>query len=270
MKRRLFLAVSVLLVGIGVSAQKNDSLKILWIGNSYTIYNNLPAMVTKICWEQGVRLSSTCFLKGGECLAGHYANERLIEALKSGGWDYVVIQEHSASPAQSTREVIANTYHYAHLLDSLAHDGSPNVHVIFYMTWAHNKTNAHNSKMSDPLYPLDENYTDFQNHIRLSYLEMTYENKAWCAPVGMAWQKVRQEHPEIGLYAKDNYHPSLAGSYLAAHCFVATILQRNYKSYLRFSLPPLHANILQQTARKTVLDHKRILGLEKPLFYKRK
>ena len=138
------------------------------------------------------------------------------------------------------------------------------------MTWAHNKTNAHNSKMSDPLYPLDENYTDFQNHIRLSYLEMTYENKAWCAPVGMAWQKVRQEHPEIGLYAKDNYHPSLAGSYLAAHCFVATILQRNYKSYLRFSLPPLHANILQQTARKTVLDHKRILGLEKPLFYKRK
>lgn len=265
--RRTLMCVALCVSVLCVSA-RTDSLKILWIGNSYTMYNDLPGMVSKIAAEQGVKLVPTRFLKGGEHLSGHYANPLLIEALNKGGWDYVVIQEYSTGPAQSTREVIADTYHYAHLLDSLALAGSPSAHVIFYMTWGHKKTNTHNSQMRDPAYPLDENYTDFQNHLRLSYLEMTYENHAWCAPVGMAWQTVRQEHPEIELYVKDNYHPSLAGSYLAAHCFVTTILQRRYKSHTRFNLPPLHANILQQTAQKTVLNNKRILGIAKPLIYK--
>ena len=39
------------------SAQENDSLKILWIGNSYTYYNNLPALVTQLAGEQGLKLS---------------------------------------------------------------------------------------------------------------------------------------------------------------------------------------------------------------------
>lgn len=249
-------------------ASKPHTRKILWIGNSYTMYNDLPDMVRSIAHEQGTDLIPTRFLKGGEHLSGHYANPQLIEALNKGGWDYVVIQEYSTSPAQSTREVINDTYHYAHLLDSLAKAGSPGVHVIFYMTWAHKKTNVHNSHMRDPAYPLDENYTDFQNHLRLSYLEMTYENRAWCAPVGMAWQTLRKQHPEIELYAKDNYHPSLAGSCLAAHCFVTTILQRKYKSSLRFNLPPIMSDIIQQTAQQTVLNNKRILGLTRPLIYK--
>ena len=34
--------------------------------------------------------------------------------------------------------------------------------------------------------------------------------------MGVAWQIVRHEHPEIELYAKDAHHPSTAGSYLSA------------------------------------------------------
>lgn len=268
--KSIILTFALVFTTLTTWAQQNDSLKILWIGNSYTYGNDLPGMVTKIAAEQGLKLAPTRFLKGGEHLSGHYANPLLIDALNQGGWDYVVIQEYSSGPAQSTREVISDTYHYAHLLDSLAIAGSPNARVIFYMTWGHKKTNTHNKSMRDPAYPLDENYTDFQNHLRLSYLEMTYENHAWCAPVGMAWQTVRSEHPEIELYVKDDYHPSVSGTYLAAHCFISTILQRSYKSNLRFNLPPLHANILQETAQKTVFNNKRILGLMQPLIYKAK
>ena len=53
-----------------------------------------------------------------------------------------------------------------------------------------------------------------------------------------------------------------------AHCFVATILQRKYKSATRLGLPSLRADILQRTALRTVLDNKRILGLTRPLIYK--
>lgn len=242
---------------------ENDSLKILWIGNSYTYYNNLPAMVTKLAAEQGVKLSPTRFLKGGAHLAGHYKNEKLIEALKKGGWDYIVMQEHSSAPAQSTRDVIAETYYYAHLLDSIAMKGSPKAHVIFYMTWGHKNGNMQNHKHPDPAYPLDETYEDFQTRLKTTYLELTYENHAWCSPVGMAWQQVRQKHPEIELYTKDCSHPSKEGSYLAAHCFLSTILQRPYNSHLYFDIPENQAQALQMAAQNAVFSNMRILGLSK-------
>ena len=238
---------------------QNDSLKILWIGNSYTMYNDLPSMVTALGAEQGLKLSATRFLKGGEHLSGHWANPNLIKALKKGGWDYVVIQEYSTSPAQSTREVINDTYHYAHLLDSLAMAGSPNCHVIFYMTWGHKKSNTHNKSQADPDYPLDENYQDFQAHLRLSYREMTYENKAWCAPVGIAWQNIRTSNPDIELYAPDGYHPSLAGSYLAAHCFVATLLKKPYTTKLYYNMLAPRAKALCKAAQNAVLNNKKLL-----------
>lgn len=252
-----WLMLSVLTVSAGKPAK--DSLQILWIGNSYTIYNDLPSMVTRLAAEQGLKLAATRFLKGGEHLSGHYANPALIKALKKGGWDYVVLQEFSTGPAQSTREVIADTYHYAHLLDSLAHDGSPSCHVIFYMTWGHKAGNAHNKSQLDPAYPLDENYTDFQAHLRLSYLEMTYDNKAWCAPVGIAWQDIRTHHPDINLYAPDGYHPSLAGSYLAAHTFVATLLRKRYTTRQYYNLLAPRANILCKAAQNAVLNNKKLL-----------
>lgn len=242
-----------------VNKAPDDSLKILWIGNSYTMYNDLPAMVSKLAAEQKIKLSATRFLKGGEHLSGHYANPNLIKALKHGGWDYVVIQEYSSGPAQSTREVLADTYRYAHLLDSLAHDGSPDCRVIFYMTWGHKTANVHNKSQLDPAYPLDENYRDFQARLRISYIEMAYENKAWCAPVGIAWEDIRTNHPDIDLYVKDGYHPSLAGSYLAAHCFVATILQKPYTTNQYCNLLAPRAKILCKAAQDAVLKNKRLL-----------
>ncbi len=261
--KRVALLLLLLPLFNAVYAQGSDSLRILWIGNSYTYMNDLPGMVSKICAEQGLKLSATRFTRSGERLSGHYGNQRLLDTLAHGGWDYVVIQEYSSLPAQSTREVVDSTYHYAHLLDSLAHAGSPGVHVIYYMTWGHKKRNTHNKSMIDPDYPFDENYEDFQSRLRLSYLEMTYENRGWCSPVGMAWQTIRETHPEIELYVKDDYHPSFSGTYLAAHCFVTLLLQRTYTSSLRFNLPLLHATILQKTAQKTVLDNKRLLGLQR-------
>lgn len=244
-------------------AQANDSLKILWIGNSYTFYNDLPALVTKLAAEQGMKLAPTRFLKGGAHLAGHYQNSELIAALQKGGWDYIVMQEHSSAPAQSTRDVIAETYYYAHLLDSIAMKGSPKAHVIFYMTWGHKNGNMQNQKHPDPAYPLDETYEDFQSRLQTTYLELTYENKAWCSPVGIAWRQVRQKHPEIELYKKDCSHPSFEGSYLAAHCFLSTILQRPYASRMYFDLPEDKAMILQQTAQNAVFSNMKLLGLKK-------
>ena len=116
-----------------VRAGTADSLRVLFIGNSYTYYNDMPSMVRQIASTQRMKLSCTRVVKGGERLSGHLKNGRLLELLARGGWDYVVIQEQSTAPARPTEQVARETYPAARMLDSLAHAGSPDVRVIYYM-----------------------------------------------------------------------------------------------------------------------------------------
>ena len=46
-------------------------------------------------------------------------------------------------------------------------------------------------------------------------------------PVGLAWQKFLSQHDKPVLYDRDQSHPTLAGSYLAACVFLAALLNAN-------------------------------------------
>lgn len=259
MKIRTIIVTALMsLISLSVCAQAKDSLRMLWIGNSYTFFNDLPSVVRDIAATQGMKLSMTTVLKGGEHLSGHLRNQRLHELLKRGGWDYVVVQEFSAGPAADTRTVERTVYPYARTIDSLAMEYSPQAKVIFYMTWGHKYGNVYKND-----YVLDDDYQTMQERLKTSYLEMAHDNNAWCAPVGMAWQTVRNEHPEYVLYAQDCFHPSLVGSYLAANVIFATIWQRPYQTDIRCGLPVDQTEILQQTAQKTVLENLRLLNIVK-------
>ena len=60
--------------------------------------------------------------------------------------------------------------------------------------------------------------------VNRSYLTMAQDNQALVAPVGEAWWTVREEQPDIALYA-DNTHPNPTGTYLAACVFYATLFE---------------------------------------------
>ena len=253
--KRILLSL-LLLLPLGAAAQQ-DSLRVLWVGNSYTYYNDLPAMVREIASTQKVKLSCTRFLKGGERFSGHLKNEALLKPLADGGWDYVILQDQSVAPSLSTRSVEREVYPAARRLDSLAHAGSPDVRVIFYMTWGH----KYGNRKPDASYPLANNYEGMQERLKTSYLEMAYDNGAWCAPVGMAWRQVRAEHPDWQLYRNDCYHPSVVGSYLAANVIFTTIFGRQYQTGFTADLPAEQAEYLQQTAQRTVLDNLVLLNI---------
>jgi hypothetical protein len=102
-----------------------------------------------------------------------------------------------------------------------------------------------------------------QERLKTSYLERAYDNDGWCAPVGMAWKKVRQERPNLQLYMADRCHPSLVGSYLAANVIYATIIQSGYQSEFNSKLDPELAEYLQQIAQRTVLDNLQLLNIKK-------
>lgn len=86
--KRLLLTI-LLLLPLGVAAQnakqapapKQDSLRLLFIGNSYTYYNDLPQMVYEIAKTQKKKLAVRSITKGGERLRGHLKNEKVRKAL---------------------------------------------------------------------------------------------------------------------------------------------------------------------------------------------
>ena len=76
--------------------------------------------------------------------------------------------------------------------------------TLLYLTWAWPKP-------------------DKQPVITSAYQELAKELNATVVPVGIVWSTAVHEHPEIGLFAEDNHHPSQAGTYLAACVFYASI-----------------------------------------------
>ena len=263
--KRLLLFV-LLLLPLGVAAQsrqsapapKQDSLRLLFIGNSYTYYNDLPAMVYEIARTQKKKLSVESITKGGERLRGHLKNEKVRKALTQEHWDFVVLQEQSSDPARQSESVIANIYPAARELDSLIHVGSPEARTIFYMTWGHKYGTTH--KIEN--YPLVYTYEGMQERIKTTYLEMTYRNNATCAPVGMAWQRVREERPDYQLYNQDLSHPSPLGSYLAANVIYTTLFPAQYQSSYTAGFSPEQAEYIQQVAQRSVLENKAVINLK--------
>ncbi|MFG6380596.1 MAG: SGNH/GDSL hydrolase family protein [Muribaculum sp.] len=262
MGKRVFLFFALVLVNLSLSAnQKSDSLQVLFIGNSYTYYHEMYNMVREIAahvgQDQKIAISPTVFAPGGCTLKRHLQNGELMKAIERGNWDYVILQEQSTAPAGPTRVVAENTYLDAVRLDSIVKRYNPDAKVIFYMTWGHKYGTLHPIKN----YPIIDTYEGMQRRLATSYLEMAYENDAWCAPVGLAWMRVRKERPYTTLYWPDGFHPSKAGSYLAANVIYTTIVQCPYQSSYFAGLDAELAEYLQQVAQQTVLDNLQLLNI---------
>lgn len=257
---RFFFIIFLCVFSLGINAQAQnmpskiqmhqqapDSVRILWIGNSFTFYNDVPKMVEDMAQLNGIPVSTTRILKGGESFKGHLQNPELIRQLEKGVWDYVVMQEFSSTPAYSTKYVAENIFPYATEIDSIAKQYSPEVETIYYMTWGHKNGNI---RQTD--YPLDDNYESMQERIITTYTDLAYENGGTVAPVGIAWRNLRKAHPEIELYIEDNFHPSLEGSYLAALTLLGAMGKGEFVPIPPENINGENAAILYQEAIKAL------------------
>lgn len=257
---RKWIGICLACMALTASAQvKSDSLRVLFIGNSFTYFNELPQTVSQIAASQGIKLSATQFAPGGYYMKQHVEHEKLQKLIRQGGWDFVVIQEQSAALAMPSDTVLQNSYPAAHTLDSLIHAHNAAARVVFYMTWGHKD----GCQEEVDNYPLIYSYEGMQDRLRINYLEMTYRNKAWCAPVGMAWQQIRKERPDYVLYMPDRSHPSMLGSYLAANVIFCTLFPKPYQTDVLLGMPAEQGEYIQQVAQKTVLNNLKLLNIEK-------
>ena len=92
-------------------------LKVLFIGNSYTSVNDLPAVVAGLAEAAGGRkIKADRHLVGGCTLEKHVKDQKAIDKIRSARWDVVVLQEHSLRPVIDRQSM----HEYLHVKD----DGS--------------------------------------------------------------------------------------------------------------------------------------------------
>jgi hypothetical protein len=97
MKTKLILLLFTVFSINNLSAQ--DTLRVLFLGNSYTSYNNLPQLVQSLSSSAGKTLIIDSNMPGGMTVSGHVNDATTIAKISQGNWDYVVIQEQSQIPS---------------------------------------------------------------------------------------------------------------------------------------------------------------------------
>jgi hypothetical protein len=222
---RRFSLLSLLLSFLTISAltAAPDTLRVLFVGNSYVQVNSLPDIVAQIAANRGDVLIKADASVGGYTLQNHLSNTNTRSLIAQKGWDFVVLQEQSQLPAFPDAQVAQDCYPYARALDSLVHLANPCAKTVFYMTWGRKNGDAGNC----PFFPLICTYNGMDSLLRARYSIMAQTNKAILAPVGAAWHKMRDLYPATNLYQTDESHPSEAGSYLAACTFYTIFFKKN-------------------------------------------
>ena len=224
---------------------------ILFLGNSYTYVNDLPKLLQDIAISQGDSVYFDQNTPGGYTLQGHSTNATSLSKIKSRSWDVVVLQDQSQRPSFSPTQVAADVLPYAKKLVDAIKINDSCTKSMFYMTWGR----KYGDQQNCPFYSPVCTYSGMQQRLRESYIQMAVDNKACTAPVGMAWKESIRVDSNLNLYASDNSHPSLAGSYLAACVFYASIFHKtSVGAFHPLNLSSSTAFILQNIADQTVFD----------------
>jgi hypothetical protein len=204
------------------------AIKILFIGNSFTQRNNVPGLLAELAAARGVTVAHDLISAGGASLRRHWNDGRAAAAIASGGYDYVVLQEQSTLPIKNAKRMAENVRLFA---EPIRAAGSQ---MVLYLTWARSHAPESQQAITD------------------AYTSIGAELGAIVVPVGVAWQSFLAQHDSPVLHDRDQSHPTLAGSYLAACVFLAALLKQDPVG-IESQLPGLTAQeiaLLQRTAGK--------------------
>jgi hypothetical protein len=184
-------------------SRSRGPMKVLFIGNSFTARNDLPGLISRLAVARGKALEHRLIYAGGASLRAHWNAGQAAEAIREGGFDAVVLQEQSTLPVKNAARMHENV----RLFDGVIR--AAGAKTALYMTWA---------RLNAP---------DSQQAITDAYIAVGEELGATVAPVGVAWQRFLRNHDRPALHDRDQSHPTMAGSYLAACVFLSALFRES-------------------------------------------
>ncbi len=208
---RVVIILVIFIIAQPLFGQKSQK-RILFVGNSYTYFWNLPKQVELMAKSKELNLEVRQSTAGGVNWGQHWRGEKGLktkELIATGDFDYVVLQNHSLSTINRLDSMMI----FGKKLGQLIRESGAK--PILYQTWA---------RQWNPLM-LDQ--------IIDGYQKVGESIGAQVVPIGELWQKVNMYRPDINLYDDDGSHPNALGTYLTACAFLRALTNQKSKAVPR-------------------------------------
>jgi hypothetical protein len=226
---------------IALARSDRPGLRVLFVGNSFTLRNSLPALVHELAaGDPGAPpIFSVEYAAGGWSLHQANKDDGLDKLLREVHWDVVVLQEKSWVLSLPEDQWRRETYPAARALhEKIAAAGA---RTVLFMTWGYVR--------GDRRHEPHDTYAAMQARLADGYSKLGSELGAQVAPAGLAWAEALRREPRLDLWAGDGQHPGRLGSYLAACVFYAMLSGREpAQSGFTAGIPPGQARLFQQVA----------------------
>lgn len=208
--RRCRLMAALLLAAVacggatGAPPDEPGARRVLFLGNSLTATNDLPAMVEALgAAAELPPIRTAAVTRSGANLQDLWDSTDARARVDRGGWDVVVMQQGPSSLPESERDLREWARRFATAIRAAG------ARPALYMVW-----------------PMAERAASF-DAVSASYAHAAADVDGMLFPVGEAWRAAWRRDAALPLYGPDNFHPSPTGTYLAALVMVSMLSGRS-------------------------------------------
>lgn len=221
------------LTAASAHAQAPQPLRVLFIGNSYTYYHQMPSTVAALAQASGVTrpLEIRQETIAGTPLTRVLATRSARQAILDAKWDFVVFQimpypwlDRPADVTSTLKELLPNVR-------------AAGAQPVYYLTWS-------GDARPDALVMNPQ-----------PYIELARDTEAKLAPAGKAWVLAKSAHASLPLVETDGHHPSPLGALLAA-CVIHRTLHADSscKPPTTSVVTPEQMALIDEAARRAIAE----------------
>ena len=189
-------------------------MKILFIGNSYTYFIDMPALFEAECKNSGANVQVDSVTAGGYRLSQFLSEEdeyakKVRQLLDGRKYDYVVIQGQSVYPVTETETFLKCVSEFDRMIKA---NGAK---TVLYETWGR-------ADGSDTLTRLGLTHDEMQDRLKEAYETAAKETGAILVYAGDRFHEAYRAGKDV--FDPDGSHPSLPGSQIIAKEFRRVLL----------------------------------------------
>jgi hypothetical protein len=185
-------AVLALTGASGATADPRPGLRVLFVGNSLTASNDLPAEVARLAAAGGRRIEYRAVVWAGFSLEDHWNVGEARSALATRNFDVVVIQQGPSALLESQIDL-----------------------QLWAKRWADDARAVGTRTALWAVWPESWRASALPDVIR-SYGTAAEVADAEIYSAGAGWPYAWQCRPTLSLYGRDGFHPNPLGTHLAA------------------------------------------------------
>lgn len=222
-----------------------DTLRLGYLGNSFTFVNSADFILKEIAWKEGHYLDMNVNAYPGAYFRSHLALEGSMDVISHGGYDWFILQDQSTQAARFGRDSTTSISDYTKTISKVIRYFAPQTRILLEQTWAFSQDN----------YGSFGSFEEFDRCSGKGVAQLSKLAEAEISPIAKAFAIIRAERPDIEIYSTDFHHPAAYGAYVKACVNYLMIFRTKFNSdKADFALDPATCAYLRSVAERVVLE----------------